>query len=557
MENPIDLLRNGRKEELWQMCCGHIDLSLEQFMAIQNRLMLEQIDLLNNSELGRKIMHGTFPQTVDEFRAQVPLTTYADYCPELPERMEDTLPAKPAMWVRSSGYTQKRGAKWIPLSADFVDESIKVCGGLVILALADHRGDVSQVREHLKALFTMGLAPYATGVIGEFVHRAIGVDFLPADTAEMTFQERVEAGFKEALHDGLDGFGGLASILVAVGEQIRDKSGQVNIVSLLSHPQALWRVTRGIIRSKLAQRPMLPRDIWKVKAILGGGTDNAVFKQKVGELWGRTPLEIYAGTEGGIYASQTWDYEGMTFVPGLNFFEFIPEREGLKWQLDRSYVPKTVLLDEVKPGENYEIIITNLHGGALVRYRMGDVVKITSLRNDRLNIDIPQMVFYSRVSDLIDIAGLGRLTERIIWQAVENAGIDYIDWTARKEIIDDSVVLHVYIEPREGYIASERAMTATVYEQLEKLDDVYHYNMYNEIYGDVENIDRSRMVKVSFLPQGAFSSYISQRQAEGADLGHLKPPHINPSDEVLALLGAVRKVEVEAVVSEEEHIPAR
>jgi len=74
------------------------------------------------------------------------------------------------------------------------------------------------------------------------------------------------------------------------------------------------------------------------------------------------------------------------------------------------------------------------------------------------------------------------------------------------------------------------------------LDSVYHYNIYIA-YGDPEAVLGLRPIKATLLPQGAFSSYIAQRQAEGAVLGHLKPPHINPSDEVLSLLGAP-KVEV-------------
>jgi len=97
MTRPIDLLRQGRQEELWQMCCGFIDLSLEQFMTIQKRLLLEQIELLKSCELGRKVMRGAMPGTVEEFREQVPLTTYADYLPELLEQREDVLPAKPAV----------------------------------------------------------------------------------------------------------------------------------------------------------------------------------------------------------------------------------------------------------------------------------------------------------------------------------------------------------------------------------------------------------------------------------------------------------------------------
>src|SRR3972149_2012967 len=103
MTRQLDLLREGRKEELWQMVCGFLNLSLEQFMAVQRRLLLEEIELLKNSELGRKVMRGAMPETVEEFREQVPFTTYFDYLPELVEKREDVLPVKPAMWVHTVG----------------------------------------------------------------------------------------------------------------------------------------------------------------------------------------------------------------------------------------------------------------------------------------------------------------------------------------------------------------------------------------------------------------------------------------------------------------------
>ncbi len=261
---------------------------------------------------------------------------------------------------------------------------------------------------------------------------------------------------------------------------------------------------------------------------MGSGTDSAVFKTRIKELWGKYPLEVYAGTEGGVYATQTWDYDGMTFVPNLNFFEFIPEVEYFKSQLDHDYQPKTVLLDEVKAGECYEVVITNFHGGIVTRYRLGDVVRITSLRNGKLGIDIPQMMFEGRADDLIEIAGMGRLTEKIVWQAIENTSIPYTDWTARKEVIDGKPMLHLYLELKDNYIASERGVATAVYEQLVKLDDEYEYNCYRA-YGNPEAIFGVKPIKVALLPQGAFDNYRAQRQAEGADLAHLKPPHINPS----------------------------
>jgi len=446
--------------------------------------------------------------------------------------------------VRTSGKTGEYDVKWVPMSADFLSEYEKVAGGIAIFTACNSRGDVSQVKEHQKTIYTIGPVEYASGLLCGLIQQALGYDMLPSNAEGMSFQDIIRAGFEEALYQGLDAFGGLPSVLVAVGEQFRQRSGKTNIHFLLSHPSALLRVTRGLVKSKLAHRPMLPKDLWSIKGIGGGGTDSAIFKKRVKELWGRYPLELYVGTEGGIYAAQTWDYEGMTFVPNLNFFEFIPEREWFKWQLDHSYQPKTVLLDEVKAAENYEIVITNLHGGILTRFRVGDLIRITSLRNEKLNIDIPQMVFYSRADDLIIITGLGYVTEKLIWDAIENIGIPYVDWTARKEIINDKPALHIYMELRDGYIDKEESVAAAVREELRKLESVYDYNPY-PLVGDLETTLDLKLIEVTLLSQGAFRRYISQRQAEGAPLGHLKPPHINPSDKVLSLLGAPR-VEVEA-----------
>jgi len=536
MTRPIEALRQGRKNELWQMCCGFVDLTLEQVMAIQKRLLLEQIALLNRCELGRRLMRGATPTTVDEFRERVPFTTYADYCPELIERREDVLPVEVARWVRTSGTAQQSYVKWVPLSAGFVRGLEKVLTAEIIFSGCRSRGDVSGLREHLKVLQTLGPPEYGTGFLAQVIEQAINCDLLPSQTEGLSFEECVKLGFEEALYRGLDGFGGIASALVYAGEQIKKRAGSADVRSLLSHPGALFRVTRGLARSKLARRALLPRDLWSVQGIVCGGSDASILKKRVEELWGRRPLEHYASCEGGHCAVQTWDFEGMTFVPNLNFLEFIPEREHFKWQLNHSYQPETVLLDEVKAGENYEIVLTNFHGGAFVRYRIGDIIRITSLRNERLNIDIPQMVFYSRADDRIDISGFGRLTERVIWEAIENSNIPYRDWTARKEMYGDATVLRLYLEPGENHAASEEALATTIYDELRKLDSVYHYNHYGA-YSDPETMLGMKPIKVTFLRQGAFARYIAQRQAEGADLGSIKPPHVNPPDKVLSLLG--------------------
>jgi hypothetical protein len=555
MTRPIELLRQGRKEELWQMCCGFLNLNLQQFMAIQKRLLLEEIELLKNSELGRRVLGGAMPKTIEEFREQVPLTTYTDYLPELVEKREDVLPTKPAIWVHTIGRAGEYDTKLVPLSGRFLYEFERVAGGIGLLASCNPQGDFP-LKEHMKNLSTLGSQYYGTGAIGYMIKQALGCDFLPSNPDGSSLQEKIRAGFKEALSRGLDSCGGLSSILVYVGEMFRQGSIDIDTRFLLSHPKASTRLIKGLIKSKLARRSMLPLDLWSLKAIVGGGTDGAIFRESVVELWGRRPLEAYGGTEGGIYATQTWDYEGMTFIPNLNFFEFIPEREWFKWQLDHSYQPKTILLDEVKAGEKYEIVITNFHGGIMTRYRPGDMVRISALRNEKLNIDIPQMVFEKRADDLIIIFGVGYLTEKVIGEAVENTGIPYVDWTACKEVVNNKPVLNIYIELKDNYIASEQSVAASMQDELEKLDSVYHFNLYKYAYGNATKFLGLRPIAVTFLPQGAFSSYISQQQSEGAGLESLRPPHINPSDEVLSLLRAPKVVVEAAPVTEAERAAA-
>jgi len=542
MPKAVELLRQGRNEELWQMCCGFLSLNLEQFMAIQKRLLLEQIGLLNRCALGNKIMHGAKPQTVEEFREQVPLTTYADYCPELIEKREDVLPVKPAFWVHTSGRSGEYPCKWVPIMPAYSHDLSVIMCGVGILSSCKGWGDTSQLPEHPKIVYTVAPRPYMTGALASMLEQQTPVDYLPAleEAEDLSFEDRIKLGFKQALSQGLDYFFGLSMVLVVVGNKFSQPSDKVDIRPLLSQPKALFRLIRGLAKSKLARRPMLPKDLWPVKGIMSGGLDSGVYKDKIKELWGRYPLDTYTGTEGGIIATQTWDYESMTFIPNLNFLEFIPEKEHFKWQLDHSYQPKTVLLDELKAGENYEIVITNFHGGALVRYRVGDMIRVTSLRNEKLGIDIPQMVFERRADDLLDFVFI-RLTEKVIWQAIENTGVAYEDWTAYKKAGEP--VLSLFIELKDGYQVSEADIAAAVYEQIIKSDgDRDTKSLIRDDFAAMIDFK----IEINLLPRGAFANYTSQRQAEGVDLAHLKPPHINPSDKVLALLLAKPEVKVTA-----------
>jgi|GEM_PF-36482 len=543
MSKEAEYIVQGKSDELWQRCCGFIDLSIQESMSIQYRLLMEQIGLLKKCRLGTSIMRRAKPVSVEEFREQVPLTTYADYEPFLLTRNEGALPAKPLFWQHTSGRSGEYPFKWAPVTARQFEEIRALLFACLAFSSCSEKGEIAY-RRNDKFLYALAPPPYTTGSLIHYAPHEV-FDFLPPVKAVegMSFEDRIHLGFQLALSEGVDLFFALSSVIVALGERFSQGNGKMEIRPLLSRPKMLLRILKGLVKSRLARRRLLPRDIWKLKGLIGSGSDSSVYRERIKEMWGRYPLDVYGGTEGIIMATQTWDYEALSFIPHTNFYEFIPEEESLKAKADPLYQPQTVLLDEVKAGENYELVITSLHGGPFIRYKLGDMVHITSLRNEKLGIDIPQMVFHARVDDMIDIAGFTRLTEKVIWQAIENTGLEYADWTVRKEL-RDKPILHMYLELKENGHLSAEEVALSIHEQLKLLDAPY---------ADLETFIGLRPLEVTLLPENTFKNYMLRKQAAGADLAHLKPPHINLSDGIIDELVSAQKAEPVTITEEEEY----
>lgn len=526
MPSALELLREGRTEELWQRCCGFIDLSMEEVMAIQRRLLMEQIELLNKCELGRKVMRGAKPRSVEEFREQMPITTYADYAPYLPEKREDALPEKPMFWLRTSGRSEGQAFKWIPATRRQYEELGDAFLAVLIFASCKERGDIV-LEEHDKLLYAMAPPPYVSGSWSRRAAEEKIFDFLPPleEAEKMEFEERMVKGFRLALAEGMDMLFAIAGVLVIIGEQLGLGWGPRRILTMWNKPRLVFRILKAMGKSKLARRPMLPKDIWSLKLLIAGGTDSTVYREKIKDMWGRYPLDVYGSTEGVMTAMQTWDYGSMTFLPHINFLEFMPQEEYRKWEMEPTYKPEVFMLDEVRPGETYGVVITNFYGGSLVRYFMGDMVRITSLRNENLNIDIPQMLFESRVDGVIDIEGCVHMTEGTMWQAIEDSGLPYQDWMVRQEE-GEKPKIHFHIEPKVGAEIDTDQAAIAIRKQMYELDPFYC------VLEDMRDLE----VEVSLLPCGAFGAYIAKQRAAGADLAHLKPRHVNPSDEIVDFL---------------------
>ena len=523
MTSTTQLLREGRIREIWKRYCGYLDLSLEEFMEIQKRLLLEQIDLLGKCELGKKVMEGHVPTSVGEFRKKIPLTTYREVQSFVDERNEAALPVKPKVWVHTTG---KYGSfKWVPYTRKMYCNLGRYSFAALVLATCHSREDF-RLQEKDAVLYLAAPPPYFSGVIARAIQEEFNLTFVPPlDEAEkMEYTERIKEGFRMSLKTGIDVFYGISSVLVGVGRQFGQKSSQAQLSADLRNPAVVSRISRARLKSKLAKRAMLPKDVWKLKGVASGGTDMEIFRDQVKQFWGVEPLEVYGGTEMGVLAMESWDRTGMTFVPDVDFLEFVTEDDSMRSRADGKYQPKTLLLNELKPGNNYELVITNFQGGAYVRYRTGDLIRVISRSNKELNIGLPQIKFHSRVNDVIDLAGFTRLTEKTLWQALEQCQIKYTDWMVRKERGETSPILHFYIELVDSHY-DEGKITTEIHENLKKLHSAYQ---------DLEEMVGIKPVRITVLAPGTFKSYTGERIASGADLAHYKPPRMNPPDQAIA-----------------------
>jgi len=498
MKNLQQMLKNQEYEKIWDKYCGFLDLNIEEFMQIQERLLMEQLEMYSKSRLGKIIMGPeTKPTTIDEFREMVPLTTYEDYAEILLNKDEDALPAKPVYWIQTTWKGGTHDIKVAPCSESMVEEHTKAFIASLILATSKKRGEFS-LRDYDKFLYGMAPLPYLTGLAPHVLQNEIDFEYLPSieEAESLGFEERNKVGFDLALNKGVDLFFGLSSVLVKIGEEFVKKSEGSSRLPKPNNLKMLYKYIKVFIKKNIKKETILPKDLFDFKGIICAGTDTHAFKDKIEYYWGKRPLEIFGGTEITTVATESWGGNGLTFFPDVNFLEFIPEKESLKSLHDKNYQPKTLLLNEIKPNERYELVTTKFKGGAFVRYRVGDMIECLSLENKENNIKLPQIRYVDRIANVIDLAGFTRITKNTINKAIDLSELKLANWVACKEFENSEPLLHLYLELENKVESNE--VKSILHSSLQQADSDYH---------DIEMLLGRNPLKVTLLKQGSFKKY--------------------------------------------------
>ncbi|XP_071691091.1 jasmonoyl--L-amino acid synthetase JAR4-like [Rutidosis leptorrhynchoides] len=151
----------------------------------------------------------------------------------------------------------------------------------------------------------------------------------------------------------------------------------------------------------------------------------------------------YGSSEGwiGVNVSPLSPPETTSFaiLPNVGYYEFIPVSKIIDPDSDIDSAqnePKTVGLNDVKIGEEYEVVITNYAG--FYRYRLGDLLRITGFYNST-----PMFKFICR-KNLMPTINIDKNTEKDLQLSVEtatklltNEKLELIDFTSHIDLVSE------------------------------------------------------------------------------------------------------------------------
>ena len=524
----------------------HIKLSIYSKNAVKvqqhivKKLMKDNKNTVYGKEHNFKDVHS-----VEDYQNIVPLSRYSDY-DEYIDRMtegEKNLITKYHIgrYAESSGSVGK--PKLIPLSSRalwncqcFSFSAPVGCAvkwfhkhgmrlppqkGLLTMEITSHRLPCGKTRSCLSGIPMMYLKP----IVRFFVTSPPEIMF-PEKPEEMNMQY-----FKLRFALADPGVSYLSTIIITVLE------------SMMRYLEDNWEmlcddIEKGIIndsiecppeiRAKLEKRikplpkraqelrrefekgfdtPIVPR-IWpNCLWMFGMGAGSLeVYSKKLGRYTGNLPIHNmgYGASEALMAVPIDLNSNDCVMLPHNGFYEFLPvgAPEGTR--------PLTI--SEVKPGAEYELILTNLCG--LYRYRIDDVLKVTGFYKQS-----PTVTFMYRLNQVLNIAGEKTDQKMLDWaveQMCEHFGTLSVGHSVYPDTETTSPGHYVlFVETTDEIDPAKRNEFAKVFDEKLSESNLFISDAWHErTLGETE---------LHFVKKGTYDKYLEMKKNEGANLNQLKP----------------------------------
>lgn len=253
------------------------------------------------------------------------------------------------------------------------------------------------------------------------------------------------------------------------------------------------------------------------------------YLEKLRHYAGELPLMSadYGSSEGWIGANvnPSLPPELATFavLPNIGYFEFIPQRVvNLEDQVLRME-PEPVGLTEVKVGEEYEIIVTNVAG--LYRYRLGDVVKVMGFHNST-----PELKFICRRNLLLTI-NIDKNTEKDLQLSVQEAAKLLAE--EKQEVVDFTSHVDVSTDPGH-YVIFWEISDEVNDEVLKECCNCLDRSFVDAGYVSARKVNAIGPLELRVVWKGTFQQILDHYLGLGAALSQFKTPRcVGPTNKTV------------------------
>ena len=383
-----------------------IDLFLKYPHEVQNELLMSLISTSKDTEIGKKFDFNSI-RNYRDFTQRVPVSSYEDY-QNLIERSrkgeKNIFWPKPINWFAKSSGTTSAKSKFIPVSADSLEDCHYAAGkDLLCMYLNNNENSTLFNGKNLRLGGSKELYEENGTTFGDL--SAILIDNMPL-WAEFSstpgnkvslmsdWEYKMQAIVNETINENVTSLAGVPSWMLVLLNNVLESTGNKNILDVWPNLEVYFHGGVGFLPYVDQYKSIIPSKSFKY-------------------------YEIYNASEG-FFAIQDRNQsdELLLMLDYGIFYEFIP--------MQTHGTPTEVLipLSQVEKGINYAIVITTNAG--LWRYKIGDTILFTSTKPYRIKVT-------GRTKHFINVFG-----EELIIENTDKA-LKIVAKKTKSEILDYTV----------------------------------------------------------------------------------------------------------------------
>ncbi|ESR58121.1 Jasmonic acid-amido synthetase JAR1 [Citrus sinensis] len=505
----------------------------------------------------------------ESFKSCVPLVTHEDLQPYI-QRIIDgdispILTGKPITTIsRSSGTTQGK-PKFLPFNDELMETTLQIFrtsyafrnrefpigkgkalqfiygskqsktkGGLNAGTATTNVYRSSTFKAEMKAMQSQCCSPDEV-IFGPDFHQSLYCHLL----CGLIFREEIQLVFSTFAHSLVHAFRTFELVWEELCDDIREGvlSSRITVPSIRAAMSKILKPNpelADLIHKKCSGLsnwygliPELFPNAKYLSGIMTGSMEH--YLKKLRHYAGDLPLMSadYGSSEGWIGANvnPSLPPELATFavLPNIGYFEFIPQRLGNLESQVLCIEPKPVGLTEVKVGEEYEIIVTNVAG--LYRYRLGDVVKVMGFHNST-----PELKFICRRNLLLTI-NIDKNTEKDLQLSVDEAAQLLAE--EKQEVVD--FTSHVDLSTDPGHYVIFWEVSGEVNDEvLKECCNCLDRSFVDAGYVSARKVNAIGPLELRVVLKGTFQQILDHYLGLGAALSQFKTPRcVGPTNKTV------------------------